>query len=107
MVNGVAKVDIRKCTGCGICAKQCPKKVISLRRFVEDKVQVRCSNTQAGAVARKACSVACIGCKKCEKTCQHDAIHVTDNLAHIDYDKCVGCGECVANCPNKVLVKFA
>ena len=107
VVNGVAKVDIRKCTGCGICARQCPKKVISLRRFVEDKVQVRCSNTQAGAVARKACSVACIGCKKCEKTCQHDAIHVTDNLARIDYEKCVGCGECVANCPNKVLVKFA
>ena len=107
VVNGVAKVDISKCTGCGICAKQCPKKVISLRRFTEDKVQVRCSNTQGGAVARKACSVACIGCKKCEKTCQHDAIHVVDNLARIDYDKCVGCGECVENCPMKVLVKFA
>ena len=80
--------------------------MISLRRFFEDKVVVRCSNTQAGGVARKACSVACIGCKKCEKTCQHDAIHVVDNLARIDYDKCVSCGECVEVCPQHVLVKF-
>ena len=107
VVNGVAKVDTSKCTGCGICTKQCPKKVISLRRFFEDTVQVRCSNTQGGAVARKACAVACIGCKKCEKTCQHDAIHVVDNLARIDHEKCVGCGECVENCPMKVLVKLA
>ena len=106
VVNGLAKVNFAKCTGCGICAKQCPKKVISLRRFVEDKVQVRCSNTQAGGVARKACAVACIGCKKCEKTCQHDAIHVVNNLDVIDHEKCVGCGECVEQCPNGVLVKF-
>ena len=42
---------------------------------------------------------ACIGCKKCEKTCQHDAIKVIDNLAVIDYDKCNDCGECAAVCP--------
>ena len=106
VVNGVAKVDISKCTGCGICTRTCPKHVISLRKFAENKVVVSCSNTQPGGQAKKACSVACIGCKKCEKTCQHDAIHVVDNLARIDYDKCIGCGECVEVCPQKVLFKF-
>ncbi|MBQ9393198.1 MAG: RnfABCDGE type electron transport complex subunit B [Oscillospiraceae bacterium] len=103
--NGVARVDPAKCTGCGMCARQCPNHLIGLRRAV-DPVIVRCSNTQNGATVRKACINGCIGCKKCEKTCAHDAIHVIDNLAHIDYDKCVGCGECVGVCPVGVLQKF-
>ena len=32
-------------------------------------------------------------------TSEHDAIHVTGNLAEIDYDKCVGCGKCAKMCP--------
>ena len=28
IVDGVAKVDKDKCTGCGACAKKCPKKII-------------------------------------------------------------------------------
>ena len=105
IVNGVARVDFGKCTGCGICAKQCPKHIISLRK-VTDRVIVRCSSHENGAATRKACAAGCIGCKKCEKTCAHDAIHVVDNLAAIDYDKCVGCGECVESCPMGVLVKL-
>ena len=41
----------------------------------------------------------CIGCRVCEKSCAHDAIHVgTDGKAVIDYGKCVGCGQCIAVC---------
>lgn len=43
----------------------------------------------------------CIGCRVCEKNCNHDAIHVTHRLAAIDYDKCVGCGQCVALCQHE------
>lgn len=46
----------------------------------------------------------CIGCKICEKNCNHDAIHVVDRKAIIDYDKCVGCGQCVAICKNEAAV---
>ena len=98
VIDGVARVNPAKCTGCGICARQCPNHLIGLRRAV-DTVFTRCSNTQPGGQVRKICVNGCIGCKKCEKTCTHDAIHVVDNLARIDYDKCVSCGECAAVCP--------
>jgi len=42
---------------------------------------------------------ACIGCGICQKSCSHDAVHVSsNNKAVIDYDKCVGCGQCIAVC---------
>ena len=40
----------------------------------------------------------CRGCRVCEKNCAHDAIHVVDKIARIDYSKCVGCGQCIAMC---------
>lgn len=41
----------------------------------------------------------CVGCRLCEKSCAHDAIHVgNDKKACIDYDKCLGCGQCMAVC---------
>ena len=46
----------------------------------------------------------CIGCKMCEKACQFDAVKVLDNVAHIDPEKCTGCGACAAKCPKKVIL---
>lgn len=46
----------------------------------------------------------CIGCRICEKHCAHDAIHVEDKKAVIDYTKCVGCGQCVALCKSEAAV---
>ena len=63
------------------------------------EVVVTCSNEDPGAVARKKCTNACIGCKKCEKSCPEGAIEVRDNLSHIDYSKCSGCGTCAQVCP--------
>lgn len=41
----------------------------------------------------------CKGCLICVKHCAHDAIHLDgDRIAVIDYDKCVGCGQCIALC---------
>ena len=56
-----------------------------------------------GAEARKICKNACIGCKKCEKSCPHGAISVVDNCAVIDYTKCTNCGVCVSECPTGCL----
>ena len=97
--NGIAHVDPRNCVACGMCVKECPNHLISLIPADEVKAVMTCSNHEKGAVVRKECKNGCIGCMKCQKSCPADAIHVVDNLAVIDYDKCTGCGTCGAGCP--------
>lgn len=100
--NGHAKVDPERCTGCMACAAACPRKVIASVPYGYDVV-VACNSKAKGAAVIKACSVGCIGCGKCEKACQSDAIHVKDNLAAIDYSKCVACGLCIDACPRHLI----
>lgn len=96
--DGVARIDPRKCIGCGMCARECPNGIIHLIKDTE-KVVVECSNHEKGAITRKSCSNGCIGCMKCEKTCPHGAIKVINNLATIDYSLCTGCSACAKICP--------
>jgi len=70
-----AVVDLEKCTSCGVCAKVCPYKAIS--------VDVK-AKTGAQIVA-----AACAGCGTCAAECKFDAItmqHFTDEqiMAQID-----------------------
>ncbi len=96
--NGLARIDPALCRGCGLCVKACPKHLIELVPGSAKGV-VRCSSHDKGAAVRKACSKGCIGCMKCTKVCEHDAIHVENFLASIDKTKCVGCGACADTCP--------
>jgi electron transport complex protein RnfB len=100
--DGIARVDREKCVGCMNCAAACPKHIIVKVPFEAD-VTVACSSVQKGAALRKYCDIGCIGCKICERTCEHDTIHVVDNLARIDYTKCVSCGQCAPKCPRGLI----
>ena len=104
IVDGVAKVDKDKCTGCGACANICPKQVIMIDAAGPRKPVVMCSNKDKGAVANKLCTTSCIACGMCERTCKFDAIHVVDGVARIDYDKCKGCGMCAQKCPKHIIL---
>lgn len=97
IVNGIARVQRDKCSGCGLCAKTCPQKVITVTP-VKKHAMVVCSNLDRGALTHQACSIGCIGCKKCEKTCANGAIHVEGTLAKVDESLCTGCGACVEAC---------
>ncbi len=105
--TGLPEVDDEKCTACGACVKACPKMIIELRKKAPKgrKVYVSCVNKEKGAVARKACKVACIGCSKCAKACPFDAIRVESNLAYIDSTKCKMCRKCVVECPTGAIVE--
>lgn len=101
--NGIAVVDEQLCTGCSMCAKACPKGILTVLP-VGKTALVQCKSHEKGAVARKQCKAACIGCMKCQKACPSDAVHVKEFLAEVDAEKCTGCGACVAVCPQKCIV---
>lgn len=83
--------------------KECPNDLIAIKNMGNDLHVVSCSSHDMGKVVRAVCKNGCIGCKICEKKCEFDAIHVENNLAEIDQDKCTGCGKCAAACPAKVI----
>jgi RnfABCDGE-type electron transport complex B subunit len=105
---GVPLIIDDKCVACGKCVDACPKNLIELRKqFPKNrKIVVACRNKDKGGVARKACSVACIGCGKCEKECKFDAITIENNLAFIDSDKCKLCRKCVTVCPTNSIIEL-
>lgn len=100
--DGLASVSSEKCIGCGLCVKVCPNNIIELRKS-SAAVDVLCSSNDFGKNVKTVCKSGCIGCKICEKQCEFDAIHVTDNIARIDYDKCTACGKCAEKCPVHVI----
>lgn len=106
--TGLPQVDEQRCTACGACAKACPRHIIELRRRGPKgrRVYVQCVNKDKGAVARKACGAACIGCGKCQKVCRFEAITLTENLSYIDAEKCRLCTKCVDECPTGAIVKM-
>lgn len=99
--TGLPVIDPEKCTGCGVCAGECPRKLIELRpRGRRDRrVWVSCSSRDKGATARKVCTAACIGCGKCARACPFEAITISDNLAYINPEACKACGKCITVCP--------
>ena len=96
--DGIAIIDENKCTNCGACVKACPKNLIESVP-INSRIRVACNSYDSARDAMQNCEVGCIACKKCEKACEYDAIHVNNNLAKIDYDKCTQCNACVEVCP--------
>lgn len=103
IVDCVAVVDKEACKACGKCIAVCPKKLIELVPY-EQKVLVQCNSKDKGKDVMSVCKAGCIGCKMCEKVCPSEAITVTDNIAHIDPQKCTNCGLCAEKCPKKIIL---
>lgn len=99
--DGVARINPALCRACRLCVNSCPKGIIKMLPLTKPKAAVLCANKEKGALARKQCKAACIGCMRCVKVCDVGAVSVTNFCAEVDYEKCTGCGKCVEVCPTK------
>lgn len=104
-LTGLPQVHPHRCTACGACVSACPKGIIRLhsKAALSHQALIPCSNTDKGALCRKACSRSCIACSRCVKACPLNAIVLNDNLARIDTSKCNGCGSCAQACPQQII----
>lgn len=103
--TGLPVVIEDNCVACNGCVTACPKDLLQLRNAgpKSRRIYVACKNEEKGGVAKKSCEAACIGCSKCFKECKFDAITIENNLAYIDYEKCVLCRKCVSVCPTNAI----
>lgn len=122
---------LSRCTGCGLCISHCPTGVLRpstteygvLRMLhpVKDYDAAYCAYTctrctnlcPTGALtpltkAEKRTFVAglahvdpdrCTGCGRCAEACPTEAVTMKSRVAVVDISKCVGCGACQWVCP--------
>ncbi|MEJ5348262.1 MAG: 4Fe-4S dicluster-binding protein [Desulfosoma sp.] len=45
----------------------------------------------------------CVGCETCVERCQMDAMAMAEGIAHVDSKRCIGCGVCVPTCPQEAI----
>ncbi len=51
----------------------------------------------------KSCEYGCMGLESCVAVCEYGALTIKDGIAHIDGEKCIGCGRCTKVCPKNLL----
>ena len=93
------------CIGCKACVASCPRNLISMVP-ASKKIHVLCSSADKGPIAKKACNVACIGCRICAKL-DGDAFTMDGFLAKRNYDNDVTNPAVIEKCPGKCIVDTA
>ena len=97
VLNGLAKVDKRKCIACGKCVVACPRKLIRLVPAAAE-IHVLCSSKDKGPAVKKVCGTGCIGCRLCTQFAD-GAITMDGFLAVVDYTKPLTNEGPIAKCP--------
>ena len=47
----------------------------------------------------------CCFCQECQYACPVGAVTMDSKGAHIDQEKCIGCGQCYKNCASEAIVE--
>lgn len=104
--NRLPRIDEKKCTGCGVCVRECPKSVLRLLPRTK-LVYLACASHDKGKAVKEVCKVGCIACGLCVKNCPTQALALVDNLPVMDSEKCIDCGICVHKCPTRSFIDRA
>ncbi|MDR1388456.1 MAG: RnfABCDGE type electron transport complex subunit B [Treponema sp.] len=97
-------VDRTKCTGCKICAAECPQGILRVIPGGKKITLTLCSNRNpVRSAIRKTCRVGCIKCGICVKNCPEQCIVLDNGIPVIDYARCTNCGVCESKCPTHVI----
>lgn len=83
--DGLPVVIEETCTGCGLCAKACPRNIIEIHP-IERNVFVFCKSEDDPKTSKEFCKNACIGCGICARK-SDGGIEMINYLAVIKYDK--------------------
>jgi len=109
MEDGLPVINYDNCTGCGACAKACPRGIIENIPFKQERMLViSCANKEPGKSVKQVCEVGCIGCKLCQRM-MGDLFDIRDNLAYLNYENYSGeedFTEVIKKCPAEVMVYF-
>jgi len=101
--DNLATVHPDLCIGCKACVKACPRGII--RMVPESRgIHVLCSSKDKGPVAKKACKVACIGCRLCVKL-GGEAFEMDGFLAKRNYNFPAANEDVIEKCPGHCIIK--
>ncbi len=101
--DNLAIVHPDLCIGCKACVKACPRGIIHM--VPESRgIHVLCSSKDKGPVAKKACKVACIGCRLCVKL-GGEAFEMDGFLAKRNYDFPASNETVLEKCPGHCIIK--
>ena len=118
-----------KCTSCLICAANCPADIIRPAEGGDGPVSLDLSESfcqwdctmcsdccptgairelileekQRTQIALAEISDKCVGCSQCVSECPRDAIILNGEKAAVKSDQCIGCGKCSTLCPVKAI----
>ncbi|MDR0710325.1 MAG: 4Fe-4S binding protein, partial [Spirochaetaceae bacterium] len=102
--DGLPRIDREKCTGCKVCAAECPQQLLRETSKDLDGAMTRCSNRNpVKSMVMKTCKKGCIKCEICVKNCPEQCIVMDNGIPKVDYGKCIACGICAEKCPTKVM----
>ncbi len=128
VIDNHAVIDYDKCVGCIACTISCRKKIIidtahDLAKEKEKVAFVKCVGGEKAsriyndegvktckeAVSRQdarehgLCTNGCVGLGDCTKVCRFGAMQIVNGTAFVDIEKCVGCRDCIVECPRNMI----
>jgi Na+-translocating ferredoxin:NAD+ oxidoreductase RNF subunit RnfB len=102
--DGLPRIDREKCTGCKLCAAECPQQLLKETPAGLEGAMVRCSNRNpVKSMVIKTCKKGCIKCELCVKNCPEHCISMDNGIPRVDYGRCIACGVCAEKCPTRVI----